>query len=64
MNGNKFATNQIVEKPVEVVKGADFSWWSSKVSWTLTPGHKSILSYLRLFEFEGHEKGSSLLGSC
>jgi hypothetical protein len=32
MNGNKFATSQIVEKPVEVVKGADFSWWTSKVS--------------------------------
>ena len=35
MNGNKFATGQILEKPVEVVKGADFSRWSSKVSRTL-----------------------------
>ena len=35
MNGNKFATGQIPEKPVEVVKGADFSWLSSKVSRTL-----------------------------
>jgi hypothetical protein len=35
MNGNKFATGQILEKPVEVMKGADFSWLSSKVSQTL-----------------------------
>jgi len=32
MNGNKFATGQILNKPVEVVKGADLSWLSSKVS--------------------------------
>ena len=35
MNGNKFATGQILGKPVEVVKGADFSRLSSKVSRTL-----------------------------
>ena len=26
MNGNKFATGQTPKKPVEIVKGADFSW--------------------------------------
>jgi hypothetical protein len=37
MNGNKFATGQILKKPVEVVKGRIyFSWLSSKVSRTLT----------------------------
>ena len=35
MNGNKFAISQILRIPVEVVKGADFSWLSSKVSRTL-----------------------------
>jgi hypothetical protein len=35
INGNKFATGRILRKPVEVVKGADFSWLSSKVSQTL-----------------------------
>ena len=35
MNGNKFATGQILGKPVEVVKGADFSWLSLKASRTL-----------------------------
>jgi len=36
INGKKFATGQILKKPVEVVfKGADFSWLSSKVSRTL-----------------------------
>ena len=35
MNGNKFATSQILEKPVEIVEGADFSWLSSKVTRTL-----------------------------
>jgi hypothetical protein len=35
INDNKFATGQIVEKPVEVVEGADSSWLSSKVSPTL-----------------------------
>ena len=39
MNGNKFATGQILRKPVEVVKGADFSWLSSKVSRTLVHGN-------------------------
>jgi hypothetical protein len=28
MNGNKCATVEILGKPVEVVKGADFSRWS------------------------------------
>ena len=36
MNGNKFATGQIREKPVEVVIGVGLnSWLSSKVSQTL-----------------------------
>jgi hypothetical protein len=35
LNGNKFATGQILRKPVEVVEGADLSWLSSKVSRTL-----------------------------
>jgi hypothetical protein len=36
MNGNKFATGQILRKPEDVViEGADFSWLSSKVSRTL-----------------------------
>jgi hypothetical protein len=35
INGNKFATGQILKKPVEVVKGRIFSWLSSKVSRTL-----------------------------
>ena len=35
LNGNKFATGQILEKPVEVVKGANFTWLSSKVSRTM-----------------------------
>ena len=35
MNGNKFATGQILRKAVEVVKGRIFSWWSSKVARTL-----------------------------
>jgi hypothetical protein len=35
MNGNKFATGQMLEKPVEVVKRRICSWLSSKVSRTL-----------------------------
>ena len=35
INSNKFATGQILGKPVEVVKGADFSWLSLKASRTL-----------------------------
>jgi hypothetical protein len=36
MNGNKFATGQILIKPVEVVREeTDFSWLSSKDSRTL-----------------------------
>jgi hypothetical protein len=36
INDDKFATGQILRKPVEVVReGADFSWLSSKVSRTL-----------------------------
>ena len=34
INDNKFATGQILKKPVEV-EGADFSWLSSKVTRTL-----------------------------
>jgi hypothetical protein len=32
MSGNKLATGQILEKPVESCEGADFSWLSSKVA--------------------------------
>ena len=32
INGNKFATGQILKKPVEIVKGQIFSWLRSKVS--------------------------------
>jgi hypothetical protein len=39
INGNKFATGQILRKPVEVVKGRIFSWLSSKVSRTLNCRH-------------------------
>ena len=36
MNGNKFTTNQILEKKNgRSCEGADFSWWSSIVSRTL-----------------------------
>ena len=34
INGNKFATGQILKKSGSC-EGADFSWLSSKVSWTL-----------------------------
>jgi hypothetical protein len=30
INGNKFATGQIVEKPVEVVKGRILAGWAQK----------------------------------
>jgi hypothetical protein len=30
MNGNKFATSQILEKPVEVVKGRILAGWAQK----------------------------------
>ena len=30
MNGNKFATGIILEKPVEVVKGRIFAGWAQK----------------------------------
>jgi hypothetical protein len=30
MNGNKFATGQILEKPVEVVKGRNLAGWAQK----------------------------------
>ena len=36
IKGNKFATGQILKKPVESCEGADFSWLSSKVSRTVT----------------------------
>jgi hypothetical protein len=35
INGNKFATGQILKKPIEIVKQQDFNWLSSKVSRTL-----------------------------
>ena len=56
---NKFATGQIMEKPVEVLKGADFSWWRSKVSRTLHP-RSQIHLILHLFEFESPSKGGAL----
>ena len=46
INGNKFATRKILEKPVEVVKGADFSWLSSKVSQTLAWLYSSFKAYM------------------
>ena len=54
-NGNKFASGQILKKPVEVVKGADFSWLSSKVSQTLLQlsweiGHEFNRSNLALIK--------------
>ena len=30
MNGNKFATGQILQKPVEVVKGRILAGWAQK----------------------------------
>ena len=36
INGNKFATNQILEKTSRSCEGADFSWLSSKNSRTLS----------------------------
>jgi hypothetical protein len=35
MNGNKFATGQILKKPHRSCEGADFSWLTLKVSRTL-----------------------------
>jgi hypothetical protein len=35
INGNKFATGQILKKNGRSCEGADFSWLSSKVSRTL-----------------------------
>jgi hypothetical protein len=35
INGNKFATGEILGKPGRSCEGADFSWLSSKVSRTL-----------------------------
>jgi ABC-type phosphate transport system auxiliary subunit len=35
VNGNKFATDEIVEKTVRSCEGTDFSWLSSKFSRTL-----------------------------
>ena len=32
MNGNKFATGQIMKKPVEVVKGQNLPGWAQKSS--------------------------------
>jgi hypothetical protein len=40
MNGNKFATGQILGKPSRSCEGADFSWLSSKVSQTLGLIHR------------------------
>jgi hypothetical protein len=37
MNGNKFASGEILRKPVEVVKGRILAGWSSKISRTLPP---------------------------
>ena len=36
VNGNKLATGQILEKTGRSCEWADFSWWSSKVSRTLS----------------------------
>jgi hypothetical protein len=42
MNGNKFATGQILEKPCRSCEGANFSWLSSKASRTLFPKHRIV----------------------
>jgi hypothetical protein len=39
MNGNKFATGQILKTTGRKCEGADFSWLSSKVSRTLIHGN-------------------------
>jgi hypothetical protein len=50
INGNKFATSWILKKTGRSCEGADFSWLSSKVSWTLRgtthgPHHFHCISF-------------------
>jgi hypothetical protein len=53
MNGNKFATNQILSKTGRSCEGADFSWLSSKASQTLLLLTRGLL---RLFGSELYSK--------
>ena len=59
MNGNKFATGQILEKPIEVVKGRIFSWLSSKVSRTMVRRRKRPLLHGKHAEFQHRYHGGS-----
>ena len=48
MNGNKFATGQILKKTGRSCEGADFSWLSSKISRTmLQMCSKPIFGFLK-----------------
>jgi ABC-type phosphate transport system auxiliary subunit len=49
MNGNKFATGEILKKTGRNCEGADFSWLSSKVSQTLPCTHKPRETYKLTF---------------
>jgi hypothetical protein len=49
MNGNKFATGQILEKTGRSCEGADFSWLSSKVSRTLTLPPQIVTTRARVY---------------
>ena len=44
MNGNRFATGQILEKPVEVVKGRILAGWPQKAPepWGGSPGNRAL----------------------
>jgi ABC-type phosphate transport system auxiliary subunit len=43
MNGNKFATGQILKKTSRSCEGVDFSWLSSEVSRTLKPAEANLI---------------------
>ena len=49
MNGNKFATGEILEKPVEVVKGRILAGWAQK-----SPGPCSCLSAQTIWAMNTH----------
>jgi hypothetical protein len=42
INGNEFATSQILKKPVEVVKGRILAGWAQKCPQPCTESHKAI----------------------
>ena len=54
INGNKFATSQILEKTGGSCEGADFSWLSSKVSRTLC--YNTFMNYVPLLAPENHQQ--------